>query len=262
MSKFSIKQLFTITIVLFITCLNIYSQGVNPLLSGKVTNEIDGKPITGTVKFLVGGEVKTKSKIAADGSYSIPVPASSNLTVAIENHLISQSTYQINTPKEYAELTFDIKATPITEGMLIGTNMAFQPNSAELTEQGIEELDNLVKFANENIKVYFNVKINNKDSYFENKKEKKTILEGKKKKTVTETLKAEDLSLALADKRVEAVKNYVLGKTPRKNFFTFESDASFSKTKPKAPAKNKKSKAPQIINNQVNNLQITVSKLR
>lgn len=258
----TVQKFFTIVVVLFFISIEIYSQGVTPLLSGKVISEIDGKPIVGTVKFFVGNEVKAKSKIASDGTYSTPVPTSSTLTIVVENHLISPSTSQINTPKDYAEITFDIKATPITEGMLIGTNVAFQPNGFELTEQGTEELDNLIRFANENIKIYFTVKVNNKDSYFENKKEKKTIMEGKKKKTITETIKAEDLSLALADKRVEAVKNYVLGKTPRKNFFIFESDASYSKTKPKAPAKNKKSKTPQIINNQVNNLIISVNKLR
>ena len=263
-----IKSLFSLILLalIFATNTNLsFAQGAMPLLSGKVFN-IDGKIITGgNLKFLSNGEQKAKAKINSDGTYSIPVPSNANLTVILENHIVSKETSLINTPKDYAEFSFDIKVTPIVEGMLVGENIAFEPNSKVLTTSGKDELNKLVKFATENIKVYYKVKISNKDSYFADKKEKKTTLDGKKKKTITETIKAETQSQLFADERIAVIQEYVLSQTPRKNFFIFEAEPTYSKTKikPSKPTKKGKSSVSNNTNNNSNNnLVITVDKVR
>lgn len=254
-------NLLLIALAFLINVQLTFAQGVMCTVSGKITNVKDNSPITGTIKFMSGNEQKAKSKINTNGEYSAVVPINANLTVAIENCIISNETYSLNTPGTSTELTFNIKATPISEGMPVGENIAFEPNSKVLTASGKDELSKLVKFANENIKIYFKVKISNKDSYFADKKEKKTVVDGKKKKTVTETIKADAQSRTFGEERVAVIQEYLLSLTPRKNFFIFESDPTFSKTKPK-PAKPVK-KGKTTTNTPTNyNLVITVDKVR
>lgn len=257
-NSMKINSIFTLLLVAFVITLNTnltFAQGVMCTVSGKITNIKDNSQITGTIKFMSGSEQKAKSKINSSGEYSVVVPLNANLTVAIENCIISNETYSLNTPSTSTELTFNINATPIGEGMLVGENIAFEPNSKVLTTSGKVELNKLAKFASENIKLYFRVTISNKDSYFADKKEKKTVVNGKNKKTVTETIKADEQSQVFGAERLAVIQEYLFGLTPRKNFFVFEADPKFSKTKPKPVKQGKTTTA-------INNLVITIDKVR
>lgn len=235
------------------------AQDAQCVVNGQVKSIIDGKPISGEIKFFINGEQKAKSKLN-NGEFSAVLPLNSLVSVLVSNAIVSPETNNFSTPSSYQDINFNINVTPITEGMPIGQGVAFEVGKSDLTQVGKAELNKMVTFAKENINVYFRVQANCLDTYLNDKKEKKTELVGKKKKVTTVVTKAEEQAKILVAERLKNVQDYVLSITPRKNFFAFEELADYSKIKPK-PIKSVKGKAisPQQA---PSTLLITVSKVR
>jgi outer membrane protein OmpA-like peptidoglycan-associated protein len=173
-------------------------QSVKPdpviLVSGKVLNSKTQKPTAAMIRFddlKTGKEVGEARVDPKTGDYKIALPAGKNYGyhAAAPGYLSLNENLELVDLKEYGELKKDLYLVPIEIGESIQLrNVFFVQSKAELKPESYPELDRLVKIMNENPTIEIE-------------------LGGH-----TDNRGVPQANLELSEKRVEAVKSYLVSK--------------------------------------------------
>jgi outer membrane protein OmpA-like peptidoglycan-associated protein len=173
-------------------------QSVKPdpvvLISGRVLNGKTQKPLAAMIRFddlLTGKEVGEARVNPRTGEYSIALPAGKNYGyhAAAQGYLSVNENLELVNLREYSELKKDLLLIPIEIGESIQLkNVFFVQSKAELKTESYPELDRLVNILKENPTIEIEIGGH------------------------TDNLGAPSANLALSERRVEAVRQYLIGK--------------------------------------------------
>jgi outer membrane protein OmpA-like peptidoglycan-associated protein len=164
------------------------------LVSGKVLNARNKKPLEGVIRFddlTLRKEIGEARSDPATGNYSIALPVGKKYGyhAAAPGYLSVNENLELISLSEYNELKKDLFLVPIEIGESIQLrNVFFVQSKAELKPESYPELDRLVDIMKENATMEIE-------------------LEGH-----TDNLGNEQANLALSQKRVLAVKEYIVKK--------------------------------------------------
>lgn len=164
------------------------------LVSGRVLNAKTQKPLSAVIRFddlLTRKEVGEARANPRTGEYSIALPAGKNygFHAAASGYLSVNENLEIVSLKEYAELKKDLLLVPIEIGESIQLrNVFFVQSKAELKPESYPELDRLVKIMKENSTIEIEIGGH------------------------TDNQGLPSANLELSQKRVEAVRQYLISK--------------------------------------------------
>lgn len=164
------------------------------LVSGRVLNAKTQKPLSANIRFddlVTRKEVGEARANPRTGEYSIALPAGKNygFHAAASGYLSVNENLEIVSLKEYAELKKDLLLVPIEIGESIQLrNVFFVQSKAELKPESYPELDRLVKIMNENPTIEIEIGGH------------------------TDNQGLPSANLELSQKRVEAVRQYLISK--------------------------------------------------
>ncbi len=164
------------------------------LIQGRVLNSKTKKPLAAMIRFddlTTGKEVGEARVNPKTGEYKIALPAGKNYGyhAAASGYLSVSENLELNDLKEYNELVKDLVLVPIEIGESIELkNVFFVQSKAELRPESYPELDRLVKIMKDNPTIEIE-------------------LSGH-----TDNRGAANANLELSEKRVDAVKDYLIKK--------------------------------------------------
>lgn len=173
-------------------------QAVKPdpvvLVSGRVLNGKTQKPLVAMIRFddlLTRKEVGEARVNPRTGEYSIALPAGKNYGyhAAAPGYLSVNENLELVNLREYSELKKDLLLIPIEIGESIQLrNVFFVQSKSDLKPESYPELDRLVRIMKENPTIEIEIGGH------------------------TDNLGIPDANLALSEKRVAAVKQYLISK--------------------------------------------------
>lgn len=252
-------------IFVFLFCFSlVYSQNSPVSITGKVIDK-NGNKVSGELKFTSSAGNVSKTKIGSDETYSFPCKSGDSYTISLTNYIIEDKDKDINvaSQNEFKEFTRDLKVEKIVEGRKIMSFSAFKPNDSLFQNSASSLIKELYSFVKFQPNIAYNLYINLSDCKFKPLKSKKTVMEGKKKKTITSEISVQDQIEKVYQARVNNIKAAFLENKIRVMSFTFLKDENVIQTNivkdkkadKKADKKDKKSST-------FPNVRITVSKVR
>lgn len=164
------------------------------LIQGRVLNSKNNRPLQAMIRFddlSTGKEVGEARVDPKTGEYKIALPAGKNYGyhAAASGFLSVNENLELKNLKEYSELKKDLVLVPIEIGESIQLrNVFFVQSKAQLMPESYPELDRLVKIMKDNPTIEIE-------------------LSGH-----TDNRGAANANLQLSEQRVEAVKQYLIGK--------------------------------------------------
>jgi hypothetical protein len=235
------------------------------LLKGRVVNYKTLSPIETKFYLVNNNGKKLQVKSSSDGSYAIPLNTSGDYRILADNWLcIEPLNINIQVGESYYEKEATIYLIPFEPGLSLRKVVGFDQDTKQLTGEG-KELLLYIRDLNKHLpKLSFLIKININEGIY--KAERKTILEGKKKKSilVTPRQQAEEAANEIS----ESIKAYLnsLGLPERKykfsiNYINEPIAQSSNKKKPaKSSSKNSPNQNLEIIIDAVLNTDIQNSR--
>jgi hypothetical protein len=233
------------------------------LVSGIVKNVEDGSIITTKVKFINSeGLVFEAKSNSTDGSYQQVLPVGEQYSIIIDGYLLTDHAVLLNLQNvtKYHEMTRNLDVIKLTAGLELLKIDAFVDNDSK-THDSLHTYINFLKHILTHQKgLHIDLVINTGDSYFKDKKVKTTVIEKKKKKNITVTIKNKEQLTELLDLRAEVLRELI------KNNKIQERNASVSTdlietTAPKPVKSTKKSKTPPPPKEPVFDLTVKISKV-
>lgn len=233
------------------------------LISGTISKFDDGKPISSKVKFINSQGVVFEAKSNSDdGSYQQVLPVGEQYSLIVEGYLQSDHEFVLNLKNinMYSEMSRDIKVIALREGLELVSIDAFVDNDSK-THDSIKIYMNYLKHILTHQKgLHLELVVNSSDSYFKDKKVKKTFTEKGKNKTKTITLKNKDQLTDLLDLRVQAIKDLIKENKIQERNAVVSTDLVLTSA-PKPVKKSKKSKTPTPPAKPVFDLTIKIAKV-
>lgn len=218
------------------------------LLQGKVINK-EGKPVGANVHFINAAGKKTSSKSnIADGSYQLVLPSGEKYVILIDKHILEQTEAEYFIPpfNKYAELNKDFNPKEIVEGMKVFEFRIFEAQSDRITEEAELYLLELKEFMTINKNMLIELTLLAKDSHFQDKTVKETVMSGKRKKTVSKKITHREQTEELLSKREEALKARLAEMKVRDKNISLKKDYAMAPPPPK-PVKSKRKNAPPPV---------------
>lgn len=184
-------------------------NNVPVLVEGKITEEISGKPIGISFKFVnsQGKKIPVKSN-KNDGEYSTTVMSGDDYTFVFDGY--EAVTYNplltIDQTDKYKEIKHDFVLRAITPGKELFLMNPFKTGDS-IPRNELEKFTRLKDYLIEQSKLNVVITISANDTKFKNKKIKVKI-EGSNK-TKTETITAQKQAALLVESRINSLKKYL-----------------------------------------------------
>jgi hypothetical protein len=232
------------------------------LISGIVKNIADGSIISTKVKFINSEGVVFEAKSnSVDGAYQQVLPVGEQYSIILEGFLLIDHDVLLNLKniKKYSEMSRDLNVIKLTEGFELLKIDAFVDNDSKIHDSLYTYMNFLKHLLSHQKGLHIDLIINTGDSYFKDKKVKKTVTEKGKKKTITVTEKNKEQLTELLDLRAEVLRDLIKNNKIQERNASVSTDLIITTT-PK-PVKKTKSKTPKPPKEPVFDLTVKISKV-
>lgn len=228
-------------------------------VSVKLTEE-SGESINATAKIIGNNKVE-KTKVT-NGTFSFSPLAGYTYKVFIPNYIMENGSKEIVLPESttYQDIEKQLKCRKLKEGDVLFAEALFEKNSIKMEATAEQKLRNFKDFLDNQPNLVFNLIISTADCSFKPIKNKETVMEGKKKKTITKTISVVDQAKGLIAERKAFFTTALQAIGLRIASFNFIEDTTVSTAK--APAKKAKGKKESTQSNEVANVKFSITKIR
>lgn len=242
------------------------AQNSQVTITGKIVDK-NGQKVSGELRFVSSSGVIGKTKISSDETYTFACKSGDSYSVTLLNYILDDKDKEINvSPQtEFKEFNRDLKVERLVESRKIMSFNAFKASDSTFQSSANSFIKELSNFVKSQPNISYNLNINMSDCKFKPIKSKKTVLDGKKKKTITTEVSIQEQSNKVFQARINSIKAVLLENKIRVMSFTFLKDEkpfqatnSISNDK-KGEKKNDKSNKKSTSQP---NVLITISKIR
>ena len=199
------NYLFIIIMMFFMGISAFAQQG---LLTGKIIDELSGKPTFGKITFMGSdGSTNKINSNANSGEFQVVVKPSIEYHIIIEKFMIvGDNSFESPNFTTYQEFNREYKVRKLEKGLSLLDFNAFSPNSSTYNKQNDEHFKFISEFLKQQIGTVIEVSISSSDSHFKaTTKTLETEVKGKKKK-VKVKMTEKDLASELIKERIESFK--------------------------------------------------------
>ncbi|MBS4001569.1 MAG: hypothetical protein KGZ71_13920 [Desulfobulbaceae bacterium] len=256
------KYIFFIALFLFALHQGISKDKQVVLISGIVKNIEDERIISTKIKFINSDGVVFEAKSnSVDGAYQQVLPVGEQYSIILEGFLLLDHAVLLNLKNvsKYSEMSRDLNVLKLTEGLELLKIDAFNDNDSETHDSLLTYIKFIKHLLSHQKGLHIDLVINSSDSYFKDKKVKKTVTEKGKKKTKTVTLKNKEQLTELLDLRAEVLREMIKNNNIQERNASVSTDLIIT-TAPK-PVKKTKSKTPPPPKEPVFDLTVKIAKV-
>lgn len=222
--------------------------------------EENGESINAIAKVIGNNKVE-KPKIT-NGSFVFSPLAGYTYKVFIPNYIMENGSKELVIPESttYQDIEKQLKCKKLKEGDLLFSEALFEKNSIKMEATAEQKLRNFKDFLDNQPNLVFNLVISTADCSFKPIKNKETVMEGKKKKTITKTISVVDQAKALLTERKTFFTSALQAIGLRIASFNIIEDTTVGAAK--APAKKAKGKKEVATSNEIANVKFSINKIR
>jgi|GEM_PF-2610613 len=226
-------------------------------VSVKLTEE-SGEAINANVKIIGNNKVE-KTKIT-NGNFNFSPLSGYTYKVFIPNYIMENGSKEIviQESSSYQDIERNLKCKKLKDGDVLFSETLFEVNSIKMEPTAEQKIRSFKDFLDNQPNLVFNLVISSADCNFKPIKKKETVMEGKKKKTKTTIITAEDQAKAMIAERRAFLTTVMQAIGLRIASFNVIEEVKLAT----APAKKSKSKKDQVQSNSVANVKFNIAKIR